>query len=130
MAPSGAVFYGVNDILKIAYLNSPEGKQMLRARKKKVKEAKERGEEAWAQPDLGPVRTLVFAAIAGACAESVTYPFEVIRRAQQLQHSAVKLGTTQTFQMLLEKGGVKALYAGLFPSTLQILLVSAECGSS
>ncbi|KAL2613835.1 hypothetical protein R1flu_025527 [Riccia fluitans] len=121
MAPSGAVFYGVYDILKIAYLNSPEGKQMLKGRKKRMKEAKERGEEAWVQPELGPVRTLLFGAIAGACAETVTYPFEVIRRAQQLQHAALKLGMTKTFRMLLEKGGVKALYAGIFPSTLQVL---------
>lgn len=120
MAPSGAVFYGVYDMLKINYLNSPEGKAMLKARRQRMKEAQERGEEAWAQPELGPVRTLLFGAIAGACAESVTYPFEVVRRAQQMQHAAIKLGMAGTFQSLLQKGGIKALYAGLFPSTLQV----------
>ncbi|KAG6547186.1 hypothetical protein Mapa_011438 [Marchantia paleacea] len=121
MAPSGAVFYGVYDMLKMSYLSSPEGKAMLKARRKRMKKAQERGEEAWVQPELGPVRTLLFGAVAGACAESVTYPFEVVRRAQQMQHAAIKLGMAGTFQSLLQKGGIKALYAGLFPSTLQVL---------
>jgi hypothetical protein len=29
MAPSGAVFYGVYDILKMAYLHSPDGKESI-----------------------------------------------------------------------------------------------------
>ncbi|KAK6940154.1 Mitochondrial substrate/solute carrier [Dillenia turbinata] len=51
IAPSAAVFDDVYGILKSTYLHSFE---------------------------LGPVRTLLFGAISGACAEAATYPFEVL----------------------------------------------------
>lgn len=118
MAPSGAVFYGVYDILKSAYLSSSEGKEMLEARRKR---AEERPNETSTQLELGTFRTLLFGAIAGACSETVTYPLEVVRRAQQMQFAANKLGMIATFQVLVKKGGVGALYAGILPSTLQVL---------
>lgn len=116
MAPSGAVFYGVYDILKSAYLHSPEGR-------KRIQKMNQHGEEltAFDQLELGPIRTLLYGAIAGACAEAATYPFEVVRRQLQLQVQATKLSAVGTFVKIVEQGGVPALYAGLIPSLLQVL---------
>ncbi|TKY74369.1 mitochondrial adenine nucleotide transporter BTL3 [Spatholobus suberectus] len=116
MAPSGAVFYGVYDILKSAYLHSPEGM-------KRIQNMHKQGQElsAFDQLELGPVRTLLNGAIAGACAEAATYPFEVVRRQLQLQVQATKLSSLATFVKIVEQGGIPALYAGLIPSLLQVL---------
>ncbi|KAI3978543.1 hypothetical protein MKX01_015718 [Papaver californicum] len=116
MAPSGAVFYGVYDILKSTYLHSPEGK-------KRIKNMNEEGQElnALDQLELGPVRTLLYGAIAGCCAEAATYPFEVVRRQLQMQVQATKLSTLATCVKIVEQGGVPAFYAGLTPSLLQVL---------
>ncbi|KAK4348957.1 hypothetical protein RND71_031712 [Anisodus tanguticus] len=116
MAPAAAVFYGVYDILKSAYLHSPEGK-------KRIQYMKQQGAElnVFDQLELGPMRTLLHGAIAGACAEAATYPFEVIRRQLQLQGRASKLSSLATCAKIIEHGGVPALYAGLIPSLLQVL---------
>ncbi|KAK9110692.1 hypothetical protein Sjap_018752 [Stephania japonica] len=115
MAPSGAVFYGVYDILKSAYLHSPEGRKRL--------QDMSQGQElnAFDQLELGPMRTLLYGAIAGACAEAATYPFEVVRRQLQMQPKATKLSALATCVKIVEKGGVPALYTGLIPSLLQVL---------
>lgn len=131
MAPSGAVFYGVYDILKTSYLQSPEGKEdlrrrveMERVRRKSVGEMqhdlKEEAENL-GQLELGPMRTLLYGAIAGICAESVTYPFEVVRRQLQMQDAVTKMGALATCRDLVQRGGLGALYAGLLPSSLQVL---------
>ncbi|KAJ8619178.1 hypothetical protein MRB53_015364 [Persea americana] len=114
MAPSGAVFYGVYDILKSAYLHSPEGKKRILS---------QQGQElnAFDQLELGPMRTLLYGAIAGACAEAATYPFEVVRRQLQMQVQATRLNAFATCAKIVEQGGVPALYAGLSPSLLQVL---------
>lgn len=116
MAPSGAVFYGVYDILKASYLRSTEGR-------KRLQHMKQQGDElnAFEQLELGPVRTLVYGAIAGACSEAATYPFEVVRRQLQMQVRATKMGALQTSLKIIEQGGIQALYAGLIPSLLQVL---------
>ncbi|RAL43960.1 hypothetical protein DM860_014097 [Cuscuta australis] len=116
MAPSGAVFYGVYDILKSSYLHSPEGR-------KRLQNMKEHGEElnALEQLEMGPLRTLMYGAIAGCCSEAATYPFEVVRRQLQMQTSASKMSALATFGKVIEQGGVPALYAGLTPSLLQVL---------
>lgn len=116
VAPSGAVFYGVYDMLKSAYLHSPEGK-------KRIQYMKQQGQElnALDQLELGPVRTLLYGAISGACSEATTYPFEVLRRQLQLQSKANKLSAFATFAKIVEQGGIPALYAGLCPSLLQVL---------
>ncbi|KAK4716874.1 hypothetical protein R3W88_015212 [Solanum pinnatisectum] len=115
MAPSGAVFYGVYDILKSAYLHSPEGRKRLQNMKQ--------GEDlnALDQLELGTVRTLIYGAIAGACAEAATYPFEVVRRHLQMQVRATKMSALATSLKIVEQGGIPALYAGLTPSLLQVL---------
>ncbi|GAY59543.1 hypothetical protein CUMW_195270 [Citrus unshiu] len=115
MAPSGAVFYGVYDILKSAYLHSPEGKKRLQNMRK------DQDLSALEQLELGPVRTLLYGAIAGCCSEAATYPFEVVRRQLQMQVCATKLNALATCVKIVEQGGVPALYAGLTPSLLQVL---------
>jgi hypothetical protein len=114
MAPSGAVFYGVYDMLKSAYLHSPEGRRRIQNMKQ--------GEElnALEQLELGPGRTLLYGAIAGACAEAATYPFEVVRRQLQMQVRESRLSALATCIKIVEQGGVPALYAGLVPSLLQV----------
>ncbi|CAN4122274.1 unnamed protein product [Withania somnifera] len=116
MAPAAAVFYGVYDMLKSAYLHSPEGI-------KRIEYMKQQGAElnAFDQLELEPMRTLLHGAIAGACAEAATYPFEVIRRQLQLQGRASELSALATCAKIVEQGGVPALYAGLIPSLLQVL---------
>ncbi|CAL9054023.1 unnamed protein product [Musa banksii] len=116
MAPSGAVFYGVYDIMKAAYLHSPEGRKRLAL-------MTQQGEEVNAldQLELGSTRTLLYGAIAGACAEAATYPFEVVRRQLQMQVRANKLNALATFMKIVEQGGIPALYAGVIPSLLQVL---------
>lgn len=116
MAPSSAVFYGVYDMLKSAYLHSPEGRR-------RIQNLREQGEElnALDQLELGPIRTLFYGAISGACAEAATYPFEVVRRRLQLQVQATRLSAIATCAQIIEHGGVPALYAGLIPSLLQVL---------
>ena len=144
MAPSGAVFYGVYDILKTTYLHSPEGQEDLRKRIEmerrrrrieenlptdniseeslKTKTLIELKEDAGnlGQLELGPIRTLVYGAIAGICAETSTYPFEVIRRQMQMQTAATKMGAFATCRCVFQRGGIGALYSGLLPSALQV----------
>lgn len=121
MAPSGAVFYGVYDILKTNYLKSPKGQ---RETKERLEREKARhvsgGQDPMGTLEIGPVRTLLFGAIAGACAETATYPFEVVRRQLQLQEAATKLSIVGTVGAIVQRGGVGALYAGLLPSTFQV----------
>ncbi|CBI29054.3 hypothetical protein VitviT2T_015993 [Vitis vinifera] len=116
MAPSGAVYYGVYDILKSAFLHSLEGK-------KRILHMKQQSEElsALEQLELGPLRTLVYGAIAGCCSEVATYPFEVVRRHFQMQVQATKISALATTVKLVKQGGVPVLYAGLTPSLLQVL---------
>ncbi|KAM0910275.1 hypothetical protein ACQ4PT_014266 [Festuca glaucescens] len=116
MAPSGAVFYGVYDILKAAYLHSPEGKRRISMMKQQGQEA-----NALDQLELGTMRTLLYGAIAGCCAEAATYPFEVVRRQLQLQIKATKMNALATCLKIVDQGGVPALYVGLIPSLLQVL---------
>ncbi|XP_062099584.1 probable mitochondrial adenine nucleotide transporter BTL3 [Humulus lupulus] len=116
MAPSGAVFYGVYDILKTAYLQSPEGRERLQHMKQEGQEL-----NALEQLELGTVRTLLYGAIAGVCSEAATYPFEVVRRQLQMQVQATRLSAFSTCVKIVEQGGIPALYAGLVPSLLQVL---------
>ncbi|CAN1344141.1 Probable mitochondrial adenine nucleotide transporter BTL3 [Linum perenne] len=115
MAPAGAVFYGVYDILKTGYLHSPEGLA-------RIQNMKQEGQDlnAFDQLELGPMRTLLYGAIAGCCSEAATYPFEVVRRNLQMQVRATKMNAVATCFKIVEQGGVPALYVGLIPSLLQV----------
>eukprot|EP00884_Botryococcus_braunii_P013367 jgi/Botrbrau1/22030/Bobra.0024s0044.2 len=128
MAPSGAVFYGVYDLLKEAYI-----------RNHKV-------ENAMGRSGLDATHTMLFGAIAGAASEAVVYPMEVIRRRMQVD-SALRAGAggsdavtkrladlarfgakdsgVKGFQRAVAKiikdKGIRGLYAGVGPSVLQVL---------
>ncbi|GKD32368.1 probable mitochondrial adenine nucleotide transporter BTL3 [Tanacetum coccineum] len=119
MAPSGAVFYGIYDLLKSTYLHSPKGRKRLQHMKDSEQEL-----NALEQMELGTVRTLIYGAVAGCCAEAATYPFEVVRRQLQLQVRATKMSAAATFLSIVEQGGIPALYAGLTPSLLQVRLMT------
>lgn len=114
MAPSGAVFYSVYDILKSAYLYSPEGMRRSSTMMKS-------GGNKLDQLELNPARTLLYGAISGCCAEITTFPFEVVRRQLQMQVRANRLNAVATCVKIVEQGGITALYSGLFPSLLQVL---------
>ncbi|PPD88380.1 hypothetical protein GOBAR_DD14677 [Gossypium barbadense] len=68
--------------------------------------------------ELGPLRTLLYGAIAGACAKVATYPFEVVRRQLQLQVQTSKIGVLATGLKIVEQGGILALCVGLIPILL------------
>ena len=130
MVPSGAVFYGVYDILKAQYLQSPKAQRELQrliveARREKSSSnidgvLSHENDNVSPQLEVGPIRTLIFGAIAGACAEVVTYPLEVVRRQLQLQQSTAKIGLLAAFQSIVERDGFGALFSGVTPSTIQV----------
>lgn len=109
MGPSCAVFYAIYDILKTSHLSHIN----------KNGSCSEMDEER----ELSVVRTLLYGAIAGACAETATYPLEVIRRQLQL-HQAKRVGLVTVFVKLVQREGVGSLFAGLAPSTLQVCSIS------
>nr|CAD1822187.1 unnamed protein product [Ananas comosus var. bracteatus] len=88
----------------------------LSSRRSRSRSSSQSGEEA----ELDPVRTLLYGAFAGACAETVTYPLEVIRRQLQLARAA-NVGLIATFIKVIERDGIGSLFTGLAPSTLQVL---------
>lgn len=115
MAPASAVFYGVYDILKSAYIHSPEGRKRI----EHMKHSQELN--VLEQLELGPIRTLLYGAIAGACSETAIYPLDVLRKQLQMQAQSTRLSAMSTCVKIVEQGGVPALYAGLVPSLLQVM---------
>ncbi|KAK9813188.1 hypothetical protein WJX72_010359 [[Myrmecia] bisecta] len=132
IAPSGAIYYGVYDVLKESHFRN------LR---------KEHGlpEDVDLHEHLGAARMLLYGALAGAAAESALYPMEVIRRRMQLhslhaaagnaprlaaqagakaaaRSSAVGLVSFMAAaREILQEAGLRGFYAGLIPNTLQVL---------
>lgn len=109
MGPSCAVFYAIYDILNTSHLSHINKNGSC----SKMDEERE----------LSVVRTLLYGAIAGACAETATYPLEVIRRQLQL-HQAKRVGLVTVFVKLVQREGVGSLFAGLAPCTLQVCSIS------
>lgn len=129
MAPAGAVFYGVYDLLKERQL-----------RPVRVKNGREPGDTSGGE-QLGPLQMLLFGGLSGASAEAVVYPMEVIRRRMQVQAASAssagvanasqaamqkirvnafqKLGSTVV--SLAEEQGLRGFYAGMLPNMLQVL---------
>eukprot|EP00898_Chlorokybus_atmophyticus_P002863 jgi/Chlat1/3578/Chrsp234S03567 len=114
MAPSGAVFYGVYDVLKQSHLRAMHNKGIYVTH----------GQGAL---EIGAGPTLLYGAIAGLCAELATYPMEVVRRQLQLQGTMVcgkrvaQQSALLTARSIIQSGGVQSLYAGVLPSALQVL---------
>ena len=91
--------------------------------------------------ELGALYTLLYGALAGAIAEATVFPLETVRR--QLQHlsestaagpalaqpgrsARVVVGRSlvrarKVTAIILEREGVRGLYRGVLPSTLQVL---------
>ena len=65
-AASGAIFYGVYDILKTRHISAKQRKQLQKGVSDEVV--------------MGAARTMLYGALAGAAAESILYPLEVLRR--------------------------------------------------
>ncbi|CAI5511851.1 unnamed protein product [Closterium sp. Naga37s-1] len=85
-------------------------------------------EAAEFRKELGPMRTLLYGAIAGVVSEFATYPLEVVRR--QMQMSGIEgsvavagrqAGAMRVLKEVAQRGGFPALYAGMVPGLLQVL---------
>ena len=98
MAPAGAVFYGVYDLLKSRHLKAEAaaataaaaddgggGKAGGKAQGKAHGKGKAREAAAAPPTELPAAFTLLYGAVAGAAAEVCVYPLEVLRRRMQLQ---------------------------------------------
>lgn len=83
-AASGAIFYGVYDILKTQYISSERLSRQCQS-------------VSSDEVVMGAGRTMLYGALAGAAAESILYPLEVLRR--RFVFSAVR-NTSQHMQDL------------------------------
>eukprot|EP00197_Chlamydomonas_leiostraca_P010454 CAMPEP_0202864844 /NCGR_PEP_ID=MMETSP1391-20130828/4919_1 /ASSEMBLY_ACC=CAM_ASM_000867 /TAXON_ID=1034604 /ORGANISM="Chlamydomonas leiostraca, Strain SAG 11-49" /LENGTH=410 /DNA_ID=CAMNT_0049544615 /DNA_START=200 /DNA_END=1428 /DNA_ORIENTATION=- len=85
MAPAGAVFYGVYDLLKARHLAALAAAA-----------SEEQGVASSPHSHhLSPVYTLLYGAISGAASEVIVYPLEVVRRRMQIAsmaHAAIRGG--------------------------------------
>ncbi|CAD6209960.1 unnamed protein product [Miscanthus lutarioriparius] len=118
VAPGGETLGGVIGVAR--HMIQTEG--FFSLKEKDINdEATKQEANALDQLELGTVRTLLYGAIAGCCAEAATYPFEVVRRQLQMQVKANRLNAFATCLKIVDQGGVPALYAGLIPSLLQVL---------
>jgi hypothetical protein len=122
MAPSGAVFYGVYDLLKSNHLAQLQQDSLMQQQSwqdhhqqqqdlKQTNSSSSSGHHQQQQLELPVLYTLVYGALAGAAAETFLYPLEVIRRKMQLQSMAA--GTAQfagsSTANLLRQHGFKAV---------------------
>lgn len=123
MAPSGAVFYGVYDLLKarhLAELNSTSSSSTSQG-----------GTTIKPQQhvELPVLYSLLYGALAGAAAETFLYPLEVIRRKMQLQsmaagaavfastgNNAASAAAQAAAPNILRQHGLKAASGALVPS--------------
>lgn len=71
------------------------------------------------------VRKLACGALAGSISQTLTYPFDVLRRKMQVRGLGSALGpqyngALHALQMILKTEGVKGLYRGLWPNLLKV----------
>ncbi|XP_077210608.1 putative mitochondrial adenine nucleotide transporter BTL3 isoform X2 [Tasmannia lanceolata] len=120
IGPASAIFYGVYDMLKASYISS----NFSNSNSNKNDSMSDGGSERKVTNgvELGVVRTLIYASIAGACAETVTYPLEVIRRQLQLEQ-ATRVGLVAAFIKLIERDGVGSLFAGIAICSFKLSLL-------
>lgn len=126
MAPAGAVFYGVYDLLKHSYIE------------KQVREGHPNASE------LPGAYTMLYGSLAGAASEMIVYPLEVVRRNMQVQSmiaatASRAAGSRVASSMLaspstgawgrvlascaaiVQADGARGFYAGVVPNMLQVL---------
>ena len=112
---SGAVFYGVYDMLKLRHLHN-NGRQVKGSGGRKALE-------------MGPAYTLLYGAMAGVAAEFTVYPLEVIRRRLQLQsihglsssQSSGLVNMGRMFVQVVQAEGLIGLYSGVMPTAIQVM---------
>jgi hypothetical protein len=87
MAPAGAVFYGVYDVLKSRHLRGMAAEGERRSGQQAAAAAKGAGGLQGGRPalELPAGYMLLYGAIAGVASEVCVYPLEVLRRRMQLQ---------------------------------------------
>jgi hypothetical protein len=128
MAPSGAVFYGVYDLLKhnhLEKLNSSIAaaaalEQLQHEAAGSTDSTQQQQQHVQQQHELPVLYTLLYGAIAGAAAEAFLYPLEVIRRKMQLQSmaagTAYLAGNAHGAPNVLRQHGLKAASGALAPA--------------
>ena len=76
------------------------------------------------QTDPSPWRKLCAGAISGGCAQTCTYPFDVLRRRFQINTMngmGFKYNSMwQAVAMILKQEGVKGMYKGIVPNLLKV----------
>jgi hypothetical protein len=127
MAPSGAVFYGVYDLLKarhLAALNSSSSSTGTSSSSSTGSSTVGSIQQQQQQHlELPVAYSLLYGALAGAAAETFLYPLEVIRRKMQLQSMAAGAAVLASGNAaaaaapnLLRQHGLKAASGALVPS--------------
>lgn len=128
MAPSGAVFYGVYDLLKARHLKALDSSSTGSSTVDGTASSSSTSSIAQ-QPhhELPVLYSLLYGALAGAAAETFLYPLEVIRRKMQLQSMAAgaavlaspgnaAAAAAAAAPNLLRQHGLKAASGALVPS--------------
>lgn len=77
------------------------------------------------QIEVNVEKKLICGGVAGALAQTITYPFDVIRRRMQVTHSpdsAFKYKSSfDAVQKIVAKDGLKALFKGMLPNYLKVV---------
>lgn len=115
MAPSGAVFYGVYDLLKHNHLQSLNSEAAAALIAAGLAADQQHQQHQQQHLELPVLYTLLYGAVAGAASESILYPLEVIRRKMQLQ--SMVAGATTAANSVVRQHGLKAAAGALTPAT-------------
>lgn len=111
MAPSGAVFYGVYDLLKARHLAALTSELNLSS-----DSMQQQSHQQQQHVELPVLYSLLYGALAGAAAETFLYPLEVIRRKMQLQSMAAGAAVAAAAPTMLRQHGLKAASGALLPT--------------
>lgn len=111
MAPSGAVFYGVYDLLKARHLAALTSELNLSS-----DSMQQQSHHQQQHVELPVLYSLLYGALAGAAAETFLYPLEVIRRKMQLQSMAAGAAVAAAAPTMLRQHGLKAASGALLPT--------------
>lgn len=75
--------------------------------------------------DLDVEKKLICGGVAGATAQTLTYPFDVIRRRMQMNHSPDAnfkyKGSFDAAKTIVQKEGIRALFKGMIPNYIKVV---------
>lgn len=113
MAPSGAVFYGVYDLLKHRHIQALKTESLATAAAAGAVASIHQQ-----HIDLPVLYTLLYGAVAGAASETILYPLEVVRRKMQLQSmvAGAAVVASNTAANAVRHHGLKAAAGALSPA--------------